>query len=402
MQAMQAIVEDHARKAWKQAWSAPRWAFRHGDHGRPILLLPAASAALEAGAPDGTELPLGDDGMRGRVQESRTEIAVDGNVHKLLRARATPPQDIEVGAGLHSPHLDVPQFLTEVQIATGLSPARVHVYIGATGSVDAALAPSDAWVDPLIRRCFVDHLCVQQFIGKYKIGGVMRQDLLRLFGWHNYRQHPDGTPDALAPFMAPVRVLLDDRWVVDAHYHHSISELLDALPPGPVYLHGVPLRRCGLALWTLSPVGHGVIHLYRTGAARYEQRTIMGGTIALPEFHSAAAFVPCPESFTGNAFAPRLHCTPDELAAVAPAQPTRLFMTLITQGEPMTISRALCIYEHLSPLYTVTTLRDVLLDMALPKQREPLQTLLGSASNVHPTFETFVKQLAIALRATLV
>ena len=235
-------------------------------------------------------------------------------------------------------------------------------------------------MDPLIRRCFVDHLCVQQFIGKYKIGGVMRQDLLRLFGWHNYRQHPEGTPDALAPFMAPVRVLLDDRWVVDAHYDHSISELLDALPPVP---STCTASRCAAADWRsgrLARLGHGVIHLYRTGAVRYEQRTIMGGTVTLPEFHSAAAFVPCPESFTGNAFAPRLHRTPYELAAVAPAQPTRLFMTQITQGEPMTI-RALCIYEHLSPLYTVTTLRDVLLDMALPR-REPMQTLGARATSI--------------------
>lgn len=395
---MQQIIEDRARKAWCAAWLAPRWAFQHHTDGPTVLLTPEASAAIEAGA---SRVPL-DDGIVGEVSVDRTKLHVDGNTHALARARVVPT-DIEVAQGLHSAHLDVARFLSEIEVATGIAPSRVHVHVGAAGTVEATVAPSDAWVDPLIRKCGPDGGCVQQFIGKYKIGGVSKQTMLRLFGYGDFLQHDGGTPDALAPFVAPVRVVLDERWVVDARYDHTVSELLDALPRRPIYLHGVQLQRCHLALWTLSPASHGTIYVYRAPAARVTHRRILGGQmITLPCDFRASAFVPWSTSFTGNAFAPEQQHTPQDMAAAAPAKPTSSFIRMLTLGEPLTISRAHCIFERMRTLYTPPQLQAALTELALPGQAEAMvQTLYSSrVPAVHPAFDNWIAQVAAHMKAT--
>ena len=77
-------------------------------------------------------------------------------------------------------------------------------------------------------------------------------------------------------------------------------------------------------------------------------------------------------------------------------------MEQLTQCEPMTISRAQCIYRHLSTLYKPHDLRRVLLSMALPDQRVAMDTLLVVQGDipVHPTFDHWVQQVVSAQRAT--
>lgn len=389
---MEAAICARAHKAWDAAWRKPRWAYSAGRN--IIPLLPEASEAIEAGA---AEVPLGD-GVVGHVRGGT--LAVDGNMHRLVRVHSLRPVDIVVAKDEASPHLDVRKFLTEMHLATNVAPERIHVHIAANGAVDVALAPSAAWVDPLIRRCFVDHACVQQFIGKYNIGGVSPQAMQRLFGVADYAQCPNGTPDALTPFVSPVRVVLDEHTVVGARYNHTVAELLDALPDQTVYLHGVPLYRCGIALWALSPVSHGTIALYTTPARGHETRTIMGGEVVLPAGYDGPAFVPSHLSFTGNAFAPPLRYLPDELAKIAPKVPTRLFMEQLTLGEPMTISRAQCIYRHMARHYPPEQLRAVLLSMALPCQSEAMGYFLDSQDDMpaHPTFTRYVAQVTCNLK----
>ena len=394
---MQQIIEERARKAWCAAWQAPRWGFQHHGDGPTVLLTPEASAAVEAGA---SRVPL-EDGIVGEISVDRATLQVDGNTHALARARAVPT-DIEVAEGLRSAHLDVARFLSEIEVATGISPSRVHVHIGAAGAVEATVAPSDAWVDPLIRKCGPDGGCGQQFIGKYKIGRVATGAMARLFGYGGYRQHDNGTPEALAPFVAPVRVVLDERWVVDARYDHTVSELLDALPRRPIYLHGVQLQRCHLALWTLSPVSHGTIHVYRTPAARVVSRRILGGHVVLPPTYRPSDFVPCSASFTSNTFAPEQRHTPQEMAAAAPAQPTPAFVRMLTLGEPVTISRAHCIFYRMSSVYEPRALQQVLLAEALPGQAEAMMQVLYSqrAPAVHVAFDNWIAQITAHIHAT--
>ena len=385
------VILKRATAAYRAAWQCPRYAFRHGN-GPIIPLQPTASAAIAAG---GSRVPLGD--VTAEVVNERSDIAIDGNVHQLVQLTRQKPVDIVIHEGLTSPHLDIEAFLAEIYIATGIESARVFVSINAAGPVDVAVAPSVAWVDPLVRRCADDYICVQQFLFKYKVAGVAPAMLERLFGAGTYGQFEGGTPDALAPFMARVRVVLG-RQVVDARYFHTVSELLDALPPVPIYLNGVQLQRCSIALWKLSPCSHGVIHLYTDPARQVEERTIMGGRVRLPAGHRLPAFVPCDASFTGNAFAPELRHTAAELAALAPAVPTPLFLRQLVLGEPMTVSRAQCIYRHLSAHYPPQLLSEALLSLALPEQSDVMAHMLPSQHTMaaHSAFAAFVHQLTMS------
>ena len=385
---MERVVTDRAIEAYRAAWLQPRWAFRHGS-GPTIMLQPRASAAIQAGS---KRVPLGD--ATATVLNARKNLAVDGNVHTLLRVEQPTPEDIYVHTGARSPHLDVSTFLDEIGIATGIESERIFVHIPATGYIEAAIAPSVAWVDPLVRRCAFDTTCIQQFLLKWNVGNVHPRLLTRLFGT-DHGQVPGGTPDAITPFVAPVRVMLG-TYAIQARYSNTVAQLLDALPDVPIYLHGVRLRRCALCLWTLSPVSHGVIHLYLHAATHVEPRTTIGAQTPLPSRHRLPAFVPAPASFTGNAFAPPLRHTPEQLAEMAPVLPTALFMTQLTLGEPMTVSRAQCIFRCLQPYYVPHALAQVLLDMALPGQRGAMQAFLPSVHTmaVHPAFQAYVHQVA--------
>lgn len=383
------IVFERAAAAWRAAWDEPRWGFQHGD-GPLVPLLPSASVAIDAGA---REVPVGD--ATGIVDGD--SVAVDGNVHTLVRA-ALRKEDIVIAKGRTSAHLDVDRFLTEMHLALDIEPERIFALITAGGTIDTAIAPSLAWVDPLVRRCLLDYACVQQFLLKYKVGGVSASTLRRVFGHEGLGMLPSGTPDALAPFLAPVRVVLGGA-AVKARYHNTVAELLDFLGPAPVYLNGVQLQRCTMALWTLSPCSHGTIHLYHEPARQTELRTTIGGMVQLPAGHRTPAFSPCLQSFTGNAFAPAQRHTYDEIAALAPAQPTALFMQLLTLGEPMTVSFAQCIYHRLGGHYEPDALKQVLVSMALPGQAEAMRFLLDrGAMPVHPAFARYAAGVAASLR----
>jgi len=383
------VLHKRAAAVWRAAWREPRWGFQHGK-GPLIPLLPASSVAIDTGA---DMVPLGDT----TASIGNGTLAVDGNVHTLVRASLLA-EDIVIAKGRTSAHVDVDGFLTEMHLAMDIEPERIFALISAGGSIDTAIAPSLAWVDPLVRRCFLDNACVQQFLLKYKVGGVSSSTLNRLFGPGRYGTIPEGTPDALAPFLAYVRVVLNGS-VVKARYHNTVAELLDFLPPGPVYLNGVQLQRCSFGLWTLSPWAHGTIHLYHEPARHTETRTTIGGMVQLPAGHQTPAFSPCTFSFTANAFAPALRHTNDEIAALAPAQPTALFMRLLTLGEPMTISYAQCISHHLAGHYEPRQLKDVLVSMALPGQQEAMAVLVyGRTMPVHPAFERYIAGVATSLR----
>lgn len=390
---LEEVIRKRAQEAWKTAWREPRWVYRHGSDGRMVPLMPCASRAVSAGA---TALDMGDD-VRATIKGGK--LHVDGNVHDLVRVLSLRPVDIEVAEGKSSLHLNVATFLREIDVAAGVPPSRVHIYIHANGVVDVAIAPTDAWVDPLIRCCVGDSSCIQQFIGKYNIGGVSPQVMERVFGLASYRQCPSGTPTELLPFCAPVRIMLDEKEAVDARYHHTVAELLHELPNRVIYLHGIPLHACRLALWALSPASHGVIHLYTKPARDRQLRTIMGGEVVLPKHYTTPAFVPCAHSFTGNAFAPALRYLPDELAKMAPKAPTKLFMQLLTQGEPMTIPRAQCIFQHMHVYFGAAPLAKVLVEMAMPVQQTAMQVLLGAekAIPVHPTFARYVSHVTVSL-----
>lgn len=381
------VLHERAADAWRAAWDKPRWVYQHRD-GPLMPLLPSSSAAIDTGA---REVPVED--ATGRVDG--TTLVVDGNVHTLVRA-ALRKEDIIVAKGRTSAHLDVDGFLTELHLGLGIEPERIFALISAGGAIDAAIAPSVAWVDPLVRRCFLDYTCVQQFLLKYKVGGVSSRLLHRLFGCDTFGTLPGGTPDALAPFLAPVRVVVGDQTVA-AHYHTTVAELLDVLPPVPVYLHGVRLQRCVMALWTLSPCSHGTIYLYHEPARHTESRTTIGGVMQLPADHHTPAFVPCMQSFTGNAFAPALRHTCDEIAALA--QPTVPFLQRLTLGEPMTISMAQCIFQQLAGHLGADALKQALVSMALPGQAEAMDFLLNrGATPVHPAFVRYMNHVAARLR----
>lgn len=385
---MERIITDRAIEAYRAAWMQPRWAFRHRN-GPTVLLQPRASTAIEAGA---TRVPLGD--VTASVLNTKQELEVDGNVHTLVSVEQLTPEDIYVHTGAQSPHLDVATFLDEVGIATGIETERIFVHIPATGHIETAIAPSVAWVDPLVRRCALDTTCIQQFLLKWNIGNVHPCLLERLFGT-NYGQASNGTPDAIKPFVAPVRVVLGTK-TVHARYSNTVAELLDALPDVPIYLHGVQLLRCALCLWTLSPVSHGVIYLYLDPVAQVQTRTTIGAQSLLPRSHRLPAFVPCPGSFTGNAFAPALHDTPEQLAAKVPETPTVHFMKQLTLGEPMTVSRAQCIFRCLQTHFTPDALLTTLVNMALPGQEGAMRVVLASAHTmtVHPAFYAHIHQVA--------
>lgn len=389
---MERIVKERAIGAYRAAWLTPRWAFQHG-RGPTILMQPRASAAIEAGA---KRVPLGDTSAAVLNTASNKNLAVDGNVHTLVRVDHPTPEDIVVHTGARSAHLDVPTFLDELGIATGIETERIFVHIPATGHIEAAIAPSVAWVDPLVRRCASDAICIQQFLLKWNVGGVAPQLLTRLFGAHTHGQVQGGTPNAIKPFVAPVCVMVGAH-AIQARYSNTVAELLDALPDMPVYLHGVQLVRCSRCLWTLSPVCHGVIHLYLQPATQVESVSTIGARTDVPTKHRLPSYVPSSNSFTGNAFAPPLRYTPAQLAQMAPSVPTTLFMVQLTLGEPMTVSRAQCIYRNLSSHYAPHTLANVLLDMALPGQRSAMQFMLTSVHTVlvHPAFETYVHEVAI-------
>ena len=123
----------------------------------------------------------------------------------------------------------------------------------------------------------------------------------------------------------------------------------------------------------------------------------MGGlTVQLPRDHAVPSFVPCVRSFTANAFSPAMRHTPKELAQMAPKLPTVLFMQHIVLGEPMTVSRAQCIYRHLRKFYVPHMLAEVLRHMALPGQEDTLAHFLTCEATVHahPTFVQHVQRIA--------
>jgi len=390
-----AVLHQRAAAVYHAAWCMPRWGFHHGKNSTLIVLPPATSMAIDAGS---TAVALGD--MTAKVLNRGTALAVDGNVHSLLRMMRPARESITIAKGYTSAHVNVGNFLTEMHVAVGIEPERIFVHIAAGGDIDVALAPSVAWVDPLVRRCRMDCICAQNFLLKYRIGGVPMATLHRLFGTYSYTQDPEGTADALAPFLAPVILMQDGVPLARAFYHNTVAELLDTLPPAPVYLHGVQLRRCSVCLWELSPRSHGVIDLCAAPPADTETRTIMGGDVQLPRGHDVPAFVPCAFSITANAFAPALRHMPQQLAALAPPIPTALFLAQLTQGEPMTISLAQCIFRHLSAHYVPEVLRDVLISMALPTQHDAMAIALGAQSRlpVHISFETYVAGVALSLR----
>lgn len=397
---MEEIIRQRAQTAWNEAFAQPRWCFQHKT-GPCVPLTPVASAAIDAGA---TVVPLGyGDGIFGHVLSGASELEVDGNVHTLHRVAKITPEDVELSVGTVSLHVDVDAFLTEVYVATNIAPSRINVYMSASGLISVEVAPSEAWVDPLIRRCLTDATCIQQFVNKYMIGGVDKDMMRRVLGSSHLAQCAGGTPNALLPFVSRVKVFLDDNAVVDAYYHHTITELLAALPAHPVYLHGIHLVHDNLPLWILSPVAHGAIYLYSRPANHLQRRLTMGGPIMLPTFYSKTAFVPCRHSFTGNAFAPALRNTPESLASMAPAHPTCIFMQAICIGEPMTLSRAQCIYRHMKGIYCPKMLRKTLLSMALPRQAHAMDHFLASKRTLpaHPTFDRYVSQLAACLTKTM-
>ena len=252
------IIENRATQAYKAAWQAPRWAYRHSAGALVQVLSPVVSAAIEAGA---RVFRLDKEGVVGSINVTRTHLHVDGNTHELVRLSHIAPCDIRVQAGQHSEHLDIDAFLTEIELASGIDAARIYVNIERTGHVEVSIAPSTAWVDPLIRLDIPTASRTQEFVNKYKIGGVPNQVLARLFGEAHYTQCEHGSCAPLAPFCARVQVWIDS-YSVYARYCHTIAEVIDFFPGVPLYFCGVKLERCSACLWTLSPWQHGCIHLY--------------------------------------------------------------------------------------------------------------------------------------------
>jgi hypothetical protein len=74
-------------------------------------------------------------------------------------------------------------------------------------------------------------------------------------------------------------------------------------------------------------------------------------------------------------------------------------MQLLTQGEPMTIPRAQCIFQHMHVYFGAAPLAKVLVEMAMPVQQTAMQVLLGAekAIPVHPTFARYVSFVTVSL-----
>ena len=384
------IIRKRALDAWSEAFCCPRWHYGHGS-GPFVALTPCASRAIDAGA--SVVKVAYDDCMTGRVNMKQRSITIDGNTHDLIHVPRVKTECIEIAPGNVSVHVNIDHFLSEIEFATHISAERINVHIDHTGLVDVTVAPHCSWVDPLIRSCAFDQVCVQQFIVNHQVGGVDPAVLVRLFGPMVIVQCPSGTPDAIAPFVSPVNILLDDKVVFTLTYMHTVFDLLGLIGHTEVFLHGVKLQPCGLCLWTLSPVGFGCIYLYTRAAKQTIKRSTIGAQVALPKGHSRKAFVPCMHSFTLNAFAPPMRYSPRALAKVAPEKPTCIFIQALCQGEPLTVSRAKCIFRHLQGFYDKKLLRDVLLSMALDHQAATMSFYLDSDAQivVHYAFDRYVK-----------
>jgi len=348
---MRAILK-RAEQAYHDAWLQPRDAFRHGS-GPIIYLLPGAVKV------ETDQVDLGD--IVGTRSACGTKLHVDGNTHDLLRVRGPVPEDIVITCDRTSPHVDVPAFLAQCALDTGIEPERMLIYLPTSGSIEVHVAPSMAWVDPLVRRSDLDCACVQQFIMKYNIGAVNPDTMQALFGDRHYTQVEGGTARALLPFLARVDVFIDSTArVLHARYNNTVNDVLARLS-GPLYLHGVQLEPSDAPLWMLTPLAHGRIYLYTKPVATRVR--------ALP------AFVPCRNSPTGNA----LSTIP--AARRVPAVVTQAHLMALTCGEPMTISRAQCIYRALTNRTDETALVETLVGMAMPQQdmvmRESLRAQLS-------------------------
>ena len=387
------VIRNRAFALWQDAFSQPRWHFKHLS-GPGAALTPCASKAIQAGA--STVSVSYDDDMQGHISQDRQHITIDDNTHDLVLVPRVKKEAIEIAEGNTSIHLNIAQFLSEIEITTGISADRINVHIDSTGLVDLAVAPTSSWVDPLIRCCAFDPVCVQQFIVNHNIGNIAPAVLNRLFGPGQFAQPPTGTADALAPFLSPVNIMLDDDLVFTLTYMHTVFDLLNLIGAKKVYLHGVHLERCALCLWTLSPIGFGAIYLYTKAPRQKVLRTTIGTQFMLPKRHSKRAFVPGMYSFTLNAFAPALRHTPSDLAKRYPGKPTCVFINNICHGEPLTVSRAMCIFRHLRFKVDNELLKTTLLSMALKNQGVTMSFYLN---NMYPLpvshyFEQYVQAVA--------
>lgn len=390
------VIRSRALALWQEAFLQPRWHFKHLS-GPRIPLTPCASKAIDAGA--STVDVSYDDNMQGHISQDRKHITIDNNTHNLVLVARVKKEAVEIAQGNTSTHFNIAQFLSEIEITTGVSADRINVHIDSTGLVDLAVAPTSSWVDPLIRCCAFDPVCMQQFIVNHNVGNVAPAVLNRLFGPGHFAQPSAGTADALAPFLSPVNIMLDDKLVFTLTYVHTVFELLSQIRAKKVYLHGVHLEPCALCLWTLSPIGFGAIYLYTKPPRQKVLRTTIGTHFMLPKRHSKHAFVPGLHSFTLNAFAPALRHKPADLAKRYPGKPTCVFINNICHGEPLTVSRALCIFRHFRLKVDNKLLKTTLLSMALPDQEVTMSFYLN---NDHPMpvsyyFERYVQAVAEAI-----
>ena len=213
----QAIIRQMGVTAYRAAFEGKRMAFRHGA-GPAVLLHP--------GAAPGTTFML--DGEDAVIDDTGETMAIDGNVHDIVQVDRVIPEDMVISVGRSSKHVDVDAFLRRAAFDTGVEPERMLVVVGANGKSDVAIAPSMAWIHPLIRHTDCDASCVQQFIDKFRVGNVTAELLDRVFGQRNLTLVEGGNCRALLPFLARVVVVIDGGTThIEGRYTHTVAQLLE-------------------------------------------------------------------------------------------------------------------------------------------------------------------------------
>jgi hypothetical protein len=350
----QAIIRQMGVAAYRAAFEGKRMAFRHGA-GPAVLLHP--------GAAPGTTFML--DGEDAVIDDTGETMAIDGNVHDIVQVDRVIPEDMVISVGRSSKHVDVDAFLRRAAFDTGVEPERMLVVVGANGKSDVAIAPSMAWIHPLIRHTDCDASCVQQFIDKFRVGNVTAELLERVFGQRNLTLVEGGNCRALLPFLARVVVVIDGGTThIEGRYTHTVAQLLERAG-SPLFLHGLPLHSTHARLWTLSPFAHGVVHVYTKQMVQTAPRMPI--------------CVPCDAHPLGNAAIDMRAPLP------VPAQVTAAYLKHLIASRPVTTSRAQCIYRVLSPHTDAAALHATLLAMSPAMATAP-------PCPVRPAFEAHVRR----------
>jgi len=329
----QASIRQLGAAAYRAAFEGKRLAFRHGT-GPAVLLHP--------GAARGATFML--DGEEAVIDDKGDTMAIDGNVHDIVHVDRVIPEDMVISVGRSSKHVDVDAFLRRAAFDTGVEPERMLVVVGANGESDVAIAPSMAWIHPLIRHTDYDAVSVQRFIDKFRIGNVTPEVLERVFGQRNFTMAEGGSCRALLPFLARVVIVVDGgKTHIEGRYTHTVAQLIERAG-SPLFLHGLPLHSSHARLWTLSPFAHGVVHVYTT------QMVQTGPPMPI--------CVPCDTHPLGNAAIAMREPLP------VPAQITAAYLKHLLAGRPVTTSRAQCIYRVLSPHTDAAALHATLLTVS--------------------------------------